>query len=598
MRFMSIINRRVLRFGALSFYLLLAALPACVGQDAHSPTTPAEALAPAAIPAVTPTIGASTQTPSLLTPTSTPKMMLYQPPEITYVPASLESNLYLVPVIVRAPLVRGEPAIQSVESGTGVAPTYRATHLFRFDVAEYIRGKGESEINVRHLSNSGYLTQAEAWDAARMSFANRNSFWDDREAVLFLIEQSGTITVDRNGVATPQNSNYRFTDWVWGEFQYTVDTLNRAWLPSVQASGPTGQSVDSAAQFYLIGDQTGAGGATGNGNTSSSISLTSLRSRVASADNEMKEGEQIAGYERCIKARFEVERYYQSEEFALGRQWTPGEKDWEIPSGSPTRTQIRKQEFGTEEALRFGVGYGRFWLSGRDKDLYFAAVGDTDQDYSNGYYRLIETARPLVAKTYRFSSHSQRAEFVPCNYIPSRAYIVHRVTVTAPPGTVHEAFFDPVAIGSAIGADATNGALKPTEFTANGAATAMQGLKWDTTGIVTLTIRPNASLGGLALDFIALDGSVALTLPASSAKTDSTAGTLKWSMLNSPWQAGDKLMLRIRNATSSPTPTATPTPTPAPAPPPSPTPTPTLIPSPTPTPTALPDPPPGGVSGQ
>ena len=124
---------------------------------------------------------------------------------------------------------------------------------------------------------------------------------------------------------------------------------------------------------------------------------------------------------------------------------------------------------------------------------------------------------------------------------------------------IHEAFFDPVDIGSAIGADGANGALEPSAFTVNGTSTAFQSLKWHSSGIITLTLSPNASLSGLALDFIALDGSVALTLPASAAKTDTAAGTVTWSSAAAPWRAGDQLMLRIRNAAAT-TPTA-PTPT-------------------------------------
>ena len=128
MRFTIIINKRLLRFGALPICLLLATLSACVGQDARSLVPPADTPTPAAIPAVTPTAGTPTYTPSLLAPTATPEMMLYGPPEIAYVPTSLESSIYLVPVIVRASLVRGEPAIQAIESATGVRrPTRQRT---------------------------------------------------------------------------------------------------------------------------------------------------------------------------------------------------------------------------------------------------------------------------------------------------------------------------------------------------------------------------------------------------------------------------------------------------------------------------------------
>ena len=130
------------------------------------------------------------------------------------------------------------------------------------------------------------------------------------------------------------------------------------------------------------------------------------------------------------------------------------------------------------------------------------------------------------------------------------------VTVTPPPDTVHEAFFDPVALASGVGTDASNGVLKPTAFSVGGSSTSITGLKWDNASVV-LTLSPHASLSGHNLDFIELDGSVSLSLPVSSATVDTTAGTLTWSVPNQPWHHGDMLMLR--NASST-TPTPIPTP--------------------------------------
>ena len=54
------------------------------------------------------------------------------------------------------------------------------------------------------------------------------------------------------------------------------------------------------------------------------------------------------------------------------------------------------------------------------------------------------------------------------------------VTVTAPEGTLHEAFFDPVTVGTAVVADSANGVLKPAEFTdANGAAATIHRVAWE-----------------------------------------------------------------------------------------------------------------------
>ncbi|MDE2716607.1 MAG: hypothetical protein OXI33_06270, partial [Chloroflexota bacterium] len=53
------------------------------------------------------------------------------------------------------------------------------------------------------------------------------------------------------------------------------------------------------------------------------------------------------------------------------------------------------------------------------------------------------------------------------------------VNVTAPNGTLHEAFFDPVTDGSAIAADSSNGILKPASFTdVNTASATLQRIAW------------------------------------------------------------------------------------------------------------------------
>ena len=48
-----------------------------------------------------------------------------------------------------------------------------------------------------------------------------------------------------------------------------------------------------------------------------------------------------------------------------------------------------------------------------------------------------------------------------------------------PQGTLHEAFFDPVTIGTGVGADSSNGVIKPAGFTVDGTSTSITGLKYD-----------------------------------------------------------------------------------------------------------------------
>ena len=113
---------------------------------------------------------------------------------------------------------------------------------------------------------------------------------------------------------------------------------------------------------------------------------------------------------------------------------------------------------------------------------------------------------------------------------------------------MHEAFFDPTTVGTAVKADGSNGVLKPTSFTVGSTATEVTSLEWSNNQVV-LTLDPRVSLGNHFLDFIELDGSVALSLFTDSATVDSTAGTYSWPMTSQPWADGNKLMLRIREDT-------------------------------------------------
>ena len=132
----------------------------------------------------------------------------------------------------------------------------------------------------------------------------------------------------------------------------------------------------------------------------------------------------------------------------------------------------------------------------------------------------------------------------PCGQIDDPVR-VREVTVTAPEGTLHEAFFDPVTVGVAVKADGSNGVLKPASFTVGGTATELTSLEWSNNQVV-LTLSAHVSMSGYMLGFIEFDGSVSLTLNAADATVDSGAGTYSWPMTSQPWEGGDELMVRIR----------------------------------------------------
>lgn len=113
---------------------------------------------------------------------------------------------------------------------------------------------------------------------------------------------------------------------------------------------------------------------------------------------------------------------------------------------------------------------------------------------------------------------------------------------------LRDAGFQPEAIEAGIGADKTNG-IRPQfrHFRARGTSssrTEIQEVAWRDETLM-LRITPYYSLDGLVLEFID-NRDVILALSPSDATTDKEAGTLTWAVENQPWEAGDRLTLRIR----------------------------------------------------
>ena len=258
---------------------------------------------------------------------------------------------------------------------------------------------------------------------------------------------------------------------------------------------------------------------------------------------ELAGGADIAGFKDCVRDRISHERAYRAQPGGALSQTKA------LVSGAAAGAEV----FKYDEPFARDSQYNRGWLKGADAERFEAVTIDNDSDPFNGYNLGLSTARPLPAGEYRVHYVAQHHDYLPCNFKPDMAYLDWRVTVTAPTETVHEAFFDPVAIGSGVGADASNGVLTPTAFTVGQVSTSLQSLKWEG-GSATLTLSAQVSLSGHFLDFIALDGGAAAV----------SGGTLTWSVATQPWQADDKLMLRIRQASSTPTDAPTPEPTPGP----------------------------------
>ncbi len=459
------------------------------------------------------------------------------PDSTWFVAPSLEEQIfdaltYDSYVIVRASLASATAGTETVP-GAGASATYRPAHELKFTVHEYLEGSGPNEILVVVRSDKTYPTEALARREADWSLSGRNTSWDNRQAVLF-VGLDDTTYESAEGTST-KSASFSRSNPLESAWDYTVDNLSRAWLPAeAVAGGATGGSGDP--EFITDGAKS----------PPPTITLAKLKAEIASLKAELTAGNDIAGFRECISGRILRERIDRATPSG------PRPKQKTIASGLEAGTNVFKYDepFNTQDPE-----YSRGWLKGSDSGRFEAVTIDGDENPSNGYNLGFATERPLPAGEYSVHYLLQHYSDMPCNFKPDNRYSDWTVTVTAPTDTAHEAFFDPVAIGTGVGADASNGVLEPKTFKVGQVSTSLRSLKWEG-GSTTLSLSAAVSLSGHALDFIALDGTVAHSLDGGAAAV--SGSTLTWSVASQPWKAGDKLMLRIRQG--SPSPTATPTP--------------------------------------
>ncbi len=428
--------------------------------------------------------------------------------------ASIEERIFLSDVIVRAVLV-------SV-----------GNDLLHFRALEYLMGTGPKDFSV----------------AAKTE--GRDTSWDDHEAVLFLLDRGmGSASFDFADTTT--YLDYRLLNSATAiRYKYagdlppgdTIGANNPVWLPA--------ESAASSDTFITAATSV-------SGEPLPTITLGDLRAKIewVRGSGHTPTGGTIYGvedYEYCIRASLDYMRSSRDWEEYHGQPHEPSQFESQVRSGAPGGTAIH--EYGT----RSWPGYDRVWVSGGDAELFTAQIIDDDDDPTNGFAHAVLTARPLPAGTYRVISHGQAFWYQPCNFTTQFNFLEWIVTVIAPEGTVHEALFDPADLPSGTGFSSRAGSLASAEFSVAGTATTVTDLRWGA-GSLILTLDPFVDLDGHHLQIISLDGSIDLSLAASSATADTVAKTLTWAVVDRPWKPGDQLMLRIW----SPPETASPVPTPA-----------------------------------
>ncbi len=455
---------------------------------------------------------------------------------------TLEERIAEADVVARVRLLSVSPVSEQLAGHTG----YYAALEHRFTVLEYLKGSGGGElVAVGYDPGITYNSSQHASARGNDLRDRRDTRWDDREALVFLTDAHPELP-------SSQQANRYWLGTVsfnTGEDYYTIASRHsKRWLPAASAGGASGSA--GAQRFLLevptpaLSSETGAGGASGQAAPAATITLADMKAKVAAIESEVASGGGSEAYRDCLALKYEWEREVRYRKKQLGGVYHHIRHDQTIASGLPAETLVYTSVQASYALREYGEtpnsNYGEFVLRGRDEDLFHPR-----------WPGVAKTARPLPAGEYKFYYDYRPQKYVICDALPEDELKRHEVfvTVTAPAGTVHEAFFDPVDLTPGAGFSASSGVLEPAGFSIGGTAASITGLKWQS-GSVVLTLAPYASLSGHTLDFIALDGSVDPSLPVSSATADSAAGTLTWAVPLQPWRDGDQLMLRIRRGVS------------------------------------------------
>ena len=428
---------------------------------------------------------------------------------------SLEETILDADVIVRGRLNSVDRGVDVWKLGTDVV--YSQTLEFTFDVTEYLKGTGDDQV-VGLVFDDGFAFKTRLGaELGKDIDPERKNYWDDREAIVFLKDDSKDPRISL------YKNRYRLglvTHSTWERYSIRNDWYN-PWLPAAKSGG----------DLFLLEHDKGA-------EPPRTVSFDDLKSRISYID------QQLAGrseeYKDCVRYSYSWQRRTLYTKESLDGDYYHTRSTANVVSGMPMGTLVHTSRFAG-----FQIAGYRDMDPPKKKDEYVIAGHDA-QYFVSEWPGEVFTDRPLPAGYYTFF-HA---------YLPYPAHICGGtipedemgrqelfVDVDAPEGTVFEAFFDPIEDGTTLSATfpprpgASYPPIRPWS-----PPIVVERIAWEP-GTVRMRVSPPDAVADQTVDFIALDGSVTLSLLAADAQVE--AGTLVWAVESQPWQSGDKLMVRV-----------------------------------------------------
>ena len=479
---------------------------------------------------------------------------------------TLDNVVDFADVIARVELLSVDSEAELLNN-LGGGTVYGKSLHHRFRVLEYLKGGGGQEMvlilpsGTQNDTQWHFSTAEEAEELGPDLMELRSSEWDDREAIVFVQHDSYWVPSTQKDDTHLVGLYSTALGWVG-----TIDSeILRRWLPIARA-GDTGNIIgdilrnrEGDDRLFLTEiprepNRYGLGPYRDPSSTQTpgQISVRELKEKIKASQQRAERADgstaranspEIAA---CLEWASRWEDQIEKTKLQLGGDYYYQRDDSEISSGTPARSVAFESPhaYFVVEALNdpTRTDSGEYRVTGRDAK-YFAHETPG----------IVYTLRPLPDRSPSYADFRVHFSYRDDRYIPCDAHPEEEmerqelfVTVAAPASTLHEAFFDPVALsGGGVGATGSSGVIDPDEFTVGSDDVEIDGLEWRS-GSVVLELDDYVSLSGQALDFIELDGSIDTSLDIADATVNQTAATWTWSVASQPWDDGDLLMLRIR----------------------------------------------------